>query len=154
MTRSALNYRTIEASSQESGDTEHQLRHQLQALSNDRQILIATFDEKQEAWHASEQRLRKKIGQLKGDPEAKAHVGGDIIARMGIVMNEAQRFLHEQQTRLDAAEKERDEVGKRLLDTLSHLEGPEYAELVVATALRAASNEQPLHAADTTAAVA
>merc|ERR1711953_854198 len=58
------------------------------------------------------------------------------------VMREAQNFLCEQQQRLDAAERERDEVKGRLVDTLTSLEGPEYAELVVATALRAAAAER------------
>jgi len=122
---------------------EKKLRIELEPLARNRESLLAKLENGQEAWPAVQQELRKQIQQLKGEPEAKEPVDDDTVIRMGVVMQEAQRFLGEQQLRLDAAEKERDEIRNRLLDTLGHLEGQQYAELVVATAIQTAASERP-----------
>jgi len=57
-------------------------------------------------------------------------------------MGDAQIFLDEQEQRICVVEQERDEARNRLLDILIHLEGPEYAEMVVSTAMQAAANER------------
>jgi hypothetical protein len=134
--------RTMQASLDEMEKIEHRLRFELETVGRDRQLLRARLENGHEERQASEQQLRQAIQRLNDTPEAKDAIDDGTIARMAVVMREAQKFLYEQQQRLDDAERERDEVKKRLLDTLTHLEGPEYAELVVATAIRAAFAEQ------------
>merc|ERR1711972_953426 len=118
------------------------LRLELEAVGRDRGILLERLESGQEERQVSEQHLRHTIQCLTDAPEAKDVVDDGTIARIGVVMREAQNFLCEQQQRLDSAEQERDEVKQRLIDTLTNLEGPEYAELVVATAVRAAAAER------------
>jgi hypothetical protein len=133
----------MEAAATEKGSSDQQLKLELEAVRNEREVLLAKLESDEESWQLTEQRLRKQIRTLKGEPDSNAAIDDDTIARMRVVMRDARKFLDEQQFRVDVARKERDEVRNRLVDTLSHLEGPEYAQLVVETASRAAASDRP-----------
>jgi len=141
----------VEDAVREAATAERLFQHELEAAVVDREQLLAMVENGQEARQTAEQQLRWAIQCLQSSAEASAtgqptmdNVDETMVVRMGTVMREAQRFLYEQQARLEAVQRERDEVKNRLLDTLGHLEGPEYAELVVDTASRAAASTMGL----------
>jgi len=125
----------VEASVYEVENSEHELMRELEAATRDREFMSELVHDGREARRNLEQQLKWAIHYLQNmveygqEAQPDDAVDSDVLARMSVVMNEAYRFLSEQQARLEVVVGERDQLRCRLIDALEHLEGPEYAEL-------------------------
>lgn len=134
--------RNIQASLLEMQRNEETLRLELDRVNRDRDLLLSKLDNDKAARSPIEKPSDLSTLTLNVTQEAKDAVDDGTITRMSVVMGDAQKFLDEQKQRIDDVEQERDEIRSRLLDILIRLEGPEYATMVVDTAVHAAAKER------------